>query len=180
MVRLFGPLVGLFFAVALLWSFGNGAYVAITEPAAPTAESVFHKHPKELDLASNGAFGRFDKQQLQRGFQVYKEVCATCHSLKQIAFRDLAALGYSEAEVKAIAKGWPTKAATFNPVTGDRGERDNIPSDRIPAVYFMKLRRSSRWRTCIYPRSAVGDIVQRCLTRSNPNSTSSTKPSPSL
>lgn len=136
MVRLFGPLVGLFFAVALLWSFGNGAYVAITEPAAPTAESVFHKHPKELDLASNGAFGRFDKQQLQRGFQVYKEVCATCHSLKQIAFRDLAALGYSEAEVKAIAKGWPTKAATFNPVTGDRGERDNIPSDRIPAVYY--------------------------------------------
>jgi len=136
MVRLFGPLVGLFFAVALLWSFGNGAYTAITEPAPATAESLFHKHPKELELASNGAFGRFDKQQLQRGFQVYKEVCATCHSLKHIAFRDLAALGYSEAEVKAIAKGWPTKAATFNPVTGDRGERDNIPSDRIPTVYY--------------------------------------------
>ncbi|MES2302674.1 MAG: cytochrome c1, partial [Pseudomonadota bacterium] len=90
----------------------------------------------ELELASDGAFGRFDKQQLQRGFQVYKEVCATCHSLKQIAFRDLAALGYSEAEVKAIAKGWATKAPTFNPVTGDRGERDNIASDHIPAVYY--------------------------------------------
>ncbi len=136
MVRLFGPLVGLFFAVALLWSFGNGAYTAITEPAHATVESVFHKHPKELKLASDGAFGRFDKQQLQRGFQVYKEVCATCHSLKQITFRDLAALGYSEAEVKAIAKGWATKAQTFDPVTGDRGERDNISSDRIPTVYY--------------------------------------------
>ncbi|MBB3859472.1 ubiquinol-cytochrome c reductase cytochrome c1 subunit [Novosphingobium hassiacum] len=136
MVRLFGPLVGLFFAVALLWSFGNGAYTAITEPAPVTAEHEFHLHPKELDLASNGAFGRFDKQQLQRGFQVYKEVCATCHSLKQIAFRDLKAIGYSDAEVKAIAKQWATKATTFNPVTGDRGERDNIASDRIPTVYY--------------------------------------------
>jgi len=136
MVRLFGPLVGLFFAVALLWSFGNGAYLAITEPAAATAESEFHKHPKELKLASDGAFGRFDKQQLQRGFQVYKEVCSNCHALKQVAFRNLAALGYSEPEVKAIAKQWATKAQTFDVKTGDRGERDNLPSDHFPPVYY--------------------------------------------
>ena len=136
MVRLFGPLVGLFFAVALLWSFGNGAYVAITEPAAPTAEHEFHKHPKEVEFSFNGAFGRFDNQQLQRGFQVYKEVCSNCHSLKQIAFRNLADLGYSEPEVKAIAKQWGTKAKTFDAKTGDAGERDNLPSDKIPAVYY--------------------------------------------
>jgi ubiquinol-cytochrome c reductase cytochrome c1 subunit len=69
----------------------------------PTAEHEFHKHPKEVHFASDGAFGRFDKQQLQRGFQVYKEVCSACHSLKHVAFRDLQQLGYSEAEVKAIA-----------------------------------------------------------------------------
>lgn len=43
----------------------------------------------------------------QRGFQVYKEVCSACHSLRLVAFRDLGALGYNEAEVKAIAKGLP-------------------------------------------------------------------------
>lgn len=136
MVRLFGPFVGLFFAVALLWSFGNGAYVAITEPAAPTAEHDFHKHPKEVHFASDGAFGRFDKEQLQRGFLVYKEVCSACHSLKHVAFRDLQQLGYSEAEVKAIAKQWGTKQPTFDPKTGDRGERDNLPADHFPMVYY--------------------------------------------
>jgi len=136
MVRLFGPLVGLFFAVALLWSFGNGAITAIKEPAPETAEHAFHLHPKDIKFASDGAFGKFDKAQLQRGFQVYKEVCSTCHSLKHVAFRDLAALGYSEAEVKAIAKQWGAKQPTFDVKTGERGERDNIASDYFPTVYY--------------------------------------------
>src|SRR3546814_11115972 len=62
------------------------------------------KHPTELHLASDGPFGRFDRQQLQRGFQVYKEVCAACHSLDHVAIRSLADLGFSEPEVKALAK----------------------------------------------------------------------------
>ena len=40
---------------------------------------------------------------MQRGFQAYKEVCAGCHSMNYIAFRNLADLGYNEAEIKAIA-----------------------------------------------------------------------------
>jgi ubiquinol-cytochrome c reductase cytochrome c1 subunit len=76
------------------------------------------------------------RQQLQRGFQVYKEVCSACHSLKHVAFRDLQQLGYSEAEVKAIAKQWGTKQPTFDPKTGDRGERDNLPADHFPMVYY--------------------------------------------
>ena len=59
-------------------------------PAEPTAEHEFHKHPKQLALASDGPFGKFDRQQLQRGFQVYKEVCAACHGLSLVSFRDLA------------------------------------------------------------------------------------------
>ena len=42
-----------------------------------------------MHLASDGPFGKFDKRQLQRGFQVYKEVCSACHSLKLVSFRDL-------------------------------------------------------------------------------------------
>jgi ubiquinol-cytochrome c reductase cytochrome c1 subunit len=41
-----------------------------------TAESEFHRHPKPLHLASDGPFGKFDKKQVQRGFQVYSEVCS--------------------------------------------------------------------------------------------------------
>ena len=58
---------------------------------------------KHVDWSFNGPFGSFDQASMQRGFQVYREVCAGCHSLKYIAFRNLADLGYSEAEIKAIA-----------------------------------------------------------------------------
>ena len=51
----------------------------------------------------NGPFGTFDKAAMQRGFQVYREVCASCHSMKYIAFRNFADLGYNEAEIKALA-----------------------------------------------------------------------------
>jgi cytochrome c1 len=53
-----------------------------------------------------GIFGTYDRASLQRGFQVYKEVCSVCHAVKHLYFRDLADLGYSEDEVKAIAAGY--------------------------------------------------------------------------
>lgn len=56
-----------------------------------------------------GVRGYFDQAQLQRGFQVYKEVCASCHSLKRMAFRNLAEAGgpgYSEEQAKAAAAEW--------------------------------------------------------------------------
>ncbi len=137
MVRIFGPLVGLFFAAALLWSFGVGVVQQIREPDPSTAVKDFHRDPKEdVAFSFDGPFGKFDNRQLQRGFQVYKEVCSNCHSLKQIAFRNLADLGYNEAEVKAVAKQWGTKAKTFDAKTGEAGERANLPSDHIPAVYY--------------------------------------------
>lgn len=135
MIRILSILVGLFFSVALAWSLATGAYVAATEPAQETVEHAFHKHAKDVSFPSDGPFGKFDRQQLQRGFQVYKEVCASCHSLRLVAFRDLAALGYSEAEIKAIAAQSP-KQPTFDPITGDRGERTSLPADRFPAVYY--------------------------------------------
>jgi ubiquinol-cytochrome c reductase cytochrome c1 subunit len=133
MIRLIGILAGLFFTVAVLWSFGNGAYNAIIDPAAPTAEHEFHKHPKELHLASDGPLGRFDKQQLQRGFQVYKEVCSACHSLHYVAFRDLTQLGYNEAEVKAIAAGFQVPGVDQN--TGEANMRPGIATDYFPSPF---------------------------------------------
>lgn len=50
-----------------------------------------------------GPFGHYDKGELQRGFKVYREVCAACHSMNRVAFRSLADLGYSDGQIKAIA-----------------------------------------------------------------------------
>ncbi|TKD51264.1 cytochrome c1 [Sphingomonas baiyangensis] len=130
MIRIIAPLIGLGFAFVLVL----GLFGTLTSEAQPeTAEHEFHEHPKKLDLASNGVFGKFDNQQLQRGFQVYKEVCAACHSLKYVAFRDLAALGYSEAEVAAIADDY--QVPSVNPDTGEAATRDGVAADRFPLVY---------------------------------------------
>ena len=139
MVRIFGILVGLFFAVAVTWSFVVGAitvapvvseYGKFVEPAV---EHEFYKHPRELALASDGVMGNFDKQQLQRGFQVYKEVCSACHSLRLVAFRDLRQLGYNEAEVKAIAKGFQVPGV--DPNTGEVNTRPGLATDYFPKPF---------------------------------------------
>ena len=69
--------------------------------AANSAEIV--SFPKK-DWSWQGVFGTYDRSQLQRGLQAYRSVCAACHGLKFIAFRDLMDLGYSAAEIKAFAK----------------------------------------------------------------------------
>jgi len=139
MVRPIAFLVGLGFAGILLYSLIMGAAAYISEPPAPTAEHEFHLHPKEVHFVSDGPFGKFDRQQLQRGFQVYKEVCSACHSLHQVAFRDLQDLGFSEAEVKAIAKGWATEVPSINPDTGEAATRKGTPADKIPAPYANEV-----------------------------------------
>ena len=135
MVRIIGFFVGLGFAVVLLISFAVNLVGNIQSPAEPTAEHEFHREHKELKLASDGPTGKFDKQQLQRGFQVYKEVCAGCHSIHLVSFRDLHQLGYNEAEVKAIASQWPIEVPSVNPDTGEAATRKANPSDRFPSPY---------------------------------------------
>nr|MDQ3077307.1 cytochrome c1 [Pseudomonadota bacterium] len=119
MVRIIAFFVGLGFAGVLMISLISGLIDYVQEPPEESLEHAFHKHPKDLALASDGPFGKFDGQQLQRGFQVYKEVCAACHGLNQVAFRDLAALGYQEPEIKKIASDWAIEVPSINPDTGE-------------------------------------------------------------
>lgn len=136
MVRIIGFLIGLGFVGVLLISLFVNLSDYVSNPPEPTAEEEFaHHEPKELHLASDGPFGHFDRQQLQRGFQVYKEVCAACHGLNQVAFRNLAELGYSEAEVKAIADQWQIEVPSINPDTGEAATRKATPADRFPNPY---------------------------------------------
>lgn len=133
MVRIIAFFVGLGFAGVLLISFVVNLVAYFQSPPEPTAEHEFHREPKELHLASNGPFGKFDRQQVQRGYQVYREVCAACHSMNLVSYRNLAALGYNEAEVKAEAAQHEVPA--INPETGEVTTRKATPADHFPAPY---------------------------------------------
>ncbi len=134
MIRIFSILVGAFFTLALLLGFGTGAYNFITDPPAAKVEATFGKHPGHLSLASDGPLGKFDKAQLKRGFEVYSGVCASCHSIKQVAYRNLVHVGLTEKEVKDFAA-----KATINakdPLTGEMKDRPGQPSDKFPPVVY--------------------------------------------
>ena len=63
----------------------------------------------KTDWSFKGLFGKFDRASLQRGYQVYKEVCASCHSMKYVSFRNLSEPGgpeFTEEQVKAIAASY--------------------------------------------------------------------------
>jgi len=80
-----------------------------------------------------GMFGHYDKASMQRGFQVYREVCAGCHSLEYVAFRNLADLGYNEAEIKAIAAEYEVQDGPDE--DGEMFMRPGRPADRFPSPY---------------------------------------------
>ncbi|MEQ9662363.1 MAG: cytochrome c1 [Parasphingopyxis sp.] len=137
MVRVIGFLVGLGFVFVLGFSLITGAINYVSNPPAETVEHEFHRHAHapEGGFASDGPFGRFDRQQLQRGFQVFKEVCAACHSLQYVAFRNLTDLGFTEPEVDAIADQWQIQVPTVDPETGEETTRNAVAADRFPHVY---------------------------------------------
>ena len=135
MVRILGFLVGLGFVGVAAWSLLWGVIAYIGEPPQETVEHAFHEHPRDIDFTFQGPFGQYNEQQLQRGFQVYRDVCAGCHGLNLVAFRSLHELGYNEAEVRAIADQWPIEVPSVNPDTGEAATRKAIPADRFPDPY---------------------------------------------
>ena len=83
--------------------------------------------PKHMVWPFEGMFGSFDRQAAQRGAQVYMEVCAACHGLNHLYYRNLKDIGFSEAEIKAIAQ---KKTVTDGPNdAGDMFERPATPAD---------------------------------------------------
>jgi ubiquinol-cytochrome c reductase cytochrome c1 subunit len=89
--------------------------------------------PTEEAWTFAGPFGTYDRAQLQRGLKVYKEVCSACHSMQLVAFRSLAELGYSEAQVKAFAAEYTVQDGPND--AGDMFDRPGIPSDHFPSPF---------------------------------------------
>lgn len=80
-----------------------------------------------------GVFGSYDQNQLQRGFQVFREVCASCHGARLMAFRNLSepgGPGFSEAQVRALAATYQVQDET-----APNGRRPAVPADRWPSPY---------------------------------------------
>ena len=85
---------------------------------------------KDHDWPHASVFGTFDRAQLQRGWQVYSEVCAGCHAMEYLAFRNLTAIGFSEDEVKEIAADYDVEDGPDE--FGDMFDRSARPSDYFP------------------------------------------------
>ncbi|HET6390144.1 cytochrome c1 [Hyphomicrobium sp.] len=103
-----------------------------------SAEDAGHVSIERQSWPFAGFTGQFDKAQLQRGFQVYKEVCSACHGLKRLAFRNLVQPGgpeFPEDSVKELAATWPNQITDGPNDEGKMFERPPLLSDPIRGPY---------------------------------------------
>ncbi|NVO56043.1 cytochrome c1 [Rhodobacteraceae bacterium B1Z28] len=103
------------------------AFALALTPVASIAAGDGEQHIEDFHFSFEGPFGTFDQHQLQRGLQIYTEVCAACHGLRYVPLRDLTALGYSDEQVIAYAAD---NFEVFDPELDDF--RPAIPTDHFP------------------------------------------------
>jgi ubiquinol-cytochrome c reductase cytochrome c1 subunit len=101
-----------------------------SSPALAAGEAL---PPPDTHFSFDGLFGTFDRESAQRGFQVYKEVCSNCHSMRQLFYRNLRELGLSDAEVRAIAATVQVQDGPND--EGQMFERPGRPSDRFRSPF---------------------------------------------
>lgn len=103
--------------------------------AAPAAAAEGEAAPRQ-DWSFDGILGTYDRAALQRGYKIYSQVCAACHSMDRLYYRNLTGLGYSEAQIKAIAANYTVMAGPND--EGEMFERPALPSDRFVSPYPNK------------------------------------------
>ena len=130
----------------------------ITVTGSANAAGGEVKHPKHQDWHFDGVFGKFDDDALQRGYQVYSAVCASCHSMDLVSFRNLGQKG-GPFHLNKCPDGFPATLDCSNPNenpvvkaiasqfkvedgpddSGDMFFRDAVPSDRFPSPYANEV-----------------------------------------
>jgi cytochrome c1 len=91
---------------------------------------------KDISYSFEWPFGHFDREQLQRGYKVYKEVCSNCHSMQYMSFRNLSQKGgpeFTDEQVKALAASFTVKDGPND--QGDMFDRPGLPSDHFPSPF---------------------------------------------
>jgi len=112
--------------------------------AGPALAKTSFEEPKDIHWSFEGPFGRFDKEQLQRGYKVYREVCSACHAMDLVYFRNLGQPGgpfydpkYANPNdnpyVKSLAKD--IQVGDIDSETGDAIKRPATSADRFPSPF---------------------------------------------
>lgn len=170
-------------ALRLKISLFAGFAAACASAGAFAAESG-HAEVERQEWPFAGFHGQFDKAQLQRGFAVYEKVCANCHGLSRVYFRNLVQPGgpeFPEEAVKALAAAWPNQitdgpndegkmferpAKLSDPIRGPyhnaqearAAQNGALPPDLSLIVKARNVERSSSWYT--QPFLMLGDIAK--------------------
>jgi ubiquinol-cytochrome c reductase cytochrome c1 subunit len=126
----------LLIGLAALMGFGIASAAAFADPPSSTMGGQETPTPPRQAWSFHGPFGKFDQEQLQRGFKVYQTVCSGCHSMNLVAFRDLedeSGPGFSEAQVKTLAATYQIEDGPND--QGQMFKRAGRPSDHFPAPF---------------------------------------------
>lgn len=109
------------------------AMAFVVAAGAGTANAAEAVEPPSQDWSFTGIFGTFDRGAAQRGLQVYQNVCASCHSLELVAFRQLAGIGLSEQQIEAVAESFEVTDGPNE--EGDMFTRPGKPADHFPPPF---------------------------------------------
>jgi len=127
-------------------AFATALYLAFT-PAASFAAGAYDTEITDYDFSFEGPFGTFDQNQLQRGLQVYTDVCAACHGLRYVPLRTLAdgeGVGLPEDQVRAYAANnfevFDAEIDDFRPAR----PTDNFPANDAAAAPDLSLMAKAR------------------------------------
>ena len=111
----------------------GGLLLAAAAAGAPALAAGEALTPPDTKFSFDGPFGTFDRASAQRGFQVYKEVCSNCHSMRLLSYRNLRELGLSDIQVRAIAATVQVQDGPND--DGQMFERPGRPSDRFRSPF---------------------------------------------
>lgn len=106
------------------------ALLTLAGPARASSEAAPYLEPK---WSFSGPFGTFDRAAAQRGFQVYKEVCASCHSMRLLSYRNLSGIGLNQEQIAQIAASYTVSGGLDD--SGQPVDRPGLPSDRFHSPF---------------------------------------------
>lgn len=122
--------------IALAALAAMGCVATLPVLAQEEAPEFVAKIPERQAWSFSGPFGIYDTAQLQRGYKIYREVCATCHSMTDMKFRNLSEPGgpqFTEGQVEALAATYKVQDGPND--SGDMFERPGRPADPFPKPF---------------------------------------------